>query len=712
MYTKAFLALAGALFGLALGPLDGAAQRFTIEDVLSPAFPYDLVAASAADRIAWLEYERGIRNVYTAEGPDFEPVALTGWTEDDGVDLSGLQISDDGSIVAFIRGHTPNGDGWVANPRTDPGGAERAVWAMHTGGGEPWRIEAARSFTLSPDGSRIAFVWDGQIHAAGVTADEGGARPQGGVESGSLFRVFGENTGPVWSPDGTRIAFVSERDDHDFIGVYDFRSDRVTYMAPGVDRDDSPTWSPDGSQLAFIRRPGTPFGARSEMRGEVPDSLLPPGLLEARFPGGSDFTLWVADVASGAAREVWRNSPDDERFRNVNRIEWAGSHLVFEAEPEEWEHWFAVPAAGAIGQPIDLTPGEGFVEQTSLSPDGRWLYYAANIGDLDRRHLWRVPTGGGEPTRLTTGENLYTFPAALASGDRVATLFAGPRQPQSVAMLDIEGGTGTRVLKDPPSRFPRDAHVLPESVVLTAEDGVVFHSQLFLPPDLRPGERRPALIFIHGGPRRQMLLGYNYGRFYHTAYAMNQYFANKGYIVMAVNYRAGIGYGRSFRTAPNVGRNGMEEYLDIYAAGVYLRDRADVDAGRIGLWGLSYGGILTAQGLARDSDLFAAGVDIAGVHLWGDPLDLEGGMYAASSASEIANWRSPVLLIHGDDDRNVDFSQTVGLVQLLRGHDVPFELIVFPDEVHDFLLYERWLRAFNATDDFFDRAMIRKEGIG
>jgi dipeptidyl aminopeptidase/acylaminoacyl peptidase len=126
---------------------------------------------------------------------------------------------------------------------------------------------------------------------------------------------------------------------------------------------------------------------------------------------------------------------------------------------------------------------------------------------------------------------------------------------------------------------------------------------------------------------------------------------------------------------------------------------------------LSYGGILTAQGLARNSDVFKSGVDLAGVHLWGDSIDPETVSYQASAISEIDNWTSPVLLMHGDDDRNVDFSQTVGLVQLLRAHEVPFELIVFPDDVHDSLLYDRWLIAFDATDDFFDRTLIRKEAI-
>ena len=136
-----------------------------------------------------------------------------------------------------------------------------------------------------------------------------------------------------------------------------------------------------------------------------------------------------------------------------------------------------------------------------------------------------------------------------------------------------------------------------------------------------------------------------------------------------------------------------------------------MDPDRVGLWGLSYGGILTAQGLARNSDVFASGVDIAGVHLWGDSLDPESVSYQSSAISEIEKWTSPVLLIHGDDDRNVAFSQTVGLVQLLRAHDVPFELMVFPDDVHSTLLWRRWVAAFEASQDFLQRTLVRKERV-
>ena len=139
------------------------------------------------------------------------------------------------------------------------------------------------------------------------------------------------------------------------------------------------------------------------------------------------------------------------------------------------------------------------------------------------------------------------------------------------------------------------------------------------------------------------------------------------------------------------------------AAGKYLHARPDVDPKRVGIWGLSYGGVLTAQALARNSDIFEAGVDLAGVHLWGSSLDPDGVSYQSSAISAIDKWKSPVLLVHGDDDRNVAFPQTTGLVQLLRARNVYYELIVFPDDMHESLLHTRWIYTFDRMDKFLKK---------
>jgi dipeptidyl aminopeptidase/acylaminoacyl peptidase len=699
--------LLSSVVALLCAPLGLTAQgRFTIEQVLSPGYPFGLVAAKQADRIAWIEYERGLRNIYTAAAPDFEPVQLTFHSHDDGNDLTDLSISDDGSTLVYVRGHAPNREGWIANPSSDPSGAERAIWTVSTDGGTPHRVVEGGNPVLSPDGRWVLHVRGDHIYRAQLS---------GGTWDGAapLFRVYGGSGNPVWSPDSRKIAFVSDRNDHSYIGLYEVKDAGVTYMVPGVDLDAAPVWSPDGKQIAFIRRPGLAFGGRrgnpfggGRQGGRRAEDELRPGLVESTFAGGYNLSIWVADAETGEGREIWHTEPGDSAFAQIRNLSWAGDHLLFMAEPGNWRHYFSVSASGHDGNPIELTTGEGIAEHIGLSADGEFLYYSTNVGDIHRRHIWRVPTGGGRPVQLTRGDDIETYPAALASGDQVALLSAGATQPQSVALIPSDGGSPRIIAPELPAGFPRDDQVVPENVTLTAEDSVQFWNQLFLPRDLRRGERRPAVIFIHGGSRRQMLLGYHYMRFYHMAYALNQYFANKGYVVVSVNYRSGIGYGKEFRNAPGRGREGNTEYQDILAAGKYLQSRPDVDPERVGLWGLSYGGILTAQGLARNSDVFAAGVDMAGIHLWGNTIHPDSVSYQSSSIAAIDKWTSPVLLIHGDDDRNVAFSQTVGLVQLLRAHDVYHELIVFPDDVHSFLIYDRFLKSFNAADDFFDRFLM------
>jgi dipeptidyl-peptidase 4 len=726
----------------------------TIDQFLAPGYPTEMVSAKKADRIAWTAYEHGERNVYTAAAPAFQPVRLTRFVEDNGVELSDIDISDDGSTVVFVRGTQPNREGWVANPTGNPMGADRTIWAATTIGGSAWKLGEGTTPVLSPDGRTVLYAKDGQIYryvvrpasAASPHAAATAALPSKSPHAidAPLIKAWGTNLGPRWSPDGTRIAFVSDRVDHSFIGVYDVRTRALKFLSPSVDHDTSPTWSADGTRIAFIRRPGTPFaqqahqGSRSlgnpngpaynpltaaagqrgrggrgggRGRGDAESETGPqrPGLTNAAFAGGYTMSFWVADTVSGDAKEFWHTVKDDKDWNGINAIEWAGAdRVVFEAEPQEWARWYAVRVnANATPEEITaapsmLTPGEGAVEQTSLSADGRTLFYTTNAGDIERRHIWKVPTMGGAAEQITRGDTIETYPAVLASGREVAVLGGDAKRPFGVGLVPASGGSARYVFPSL-TGFPIDAEVVPQLVMTKAADGLDIHNQLFVPKDLQPGEKRPAIIFVHGGPVRQMLLGYHYMHFYHIAYAVNQWLASQGYVVMSVNYRSGIGYGKAFRTAPNTGGRGNAEYQDVLAGGRYLQSRPEVDPDRIGIWGLSYGGVLTSQALARNSDIFKVGVDMAGVHLWGSSLDPGNVSYESSTIGAIDTWKSPVLLVHGDDDRNVQFSQTTGLVQLLRAHHVPYELIVFTDDTHEPLLHSRYLYEFNRLGEFIGR---------
>jgi dipeptidyl aminopeptidase/acylaminoacyl peptidase len=569
-----------------------------------------------------------------------------------------------------------------------------------------------------------------------------------------FIKAWGFNANPSWAPDGRKLAFVSNRTDHSFIAVYDLARRDITYMAPATDWDMSPTWSPDSTRIAFVRRPGTPFAQQAQAgsgglgnpagpaynplnpiprganpfgggrggqgRGGRAETTPPqkprPGLTTAVFTGGHNLSFWVAEVATGDAKEFWRNAPDDKVFTSINSITWAGDRVVFQIEPEEWTRFYSVKI-DETAPPISLTPQNGQIETWSLSNDGRYLYYGTNASDIERRDVWRVPTSGGEPEQITKGNGIEHDPILLASGRKIAVLSADWNRPQSVAIVDVEAGSsrppqsGRVIFPALPKEFPTDAHVVPANVMTKAPDGLEIHNQLFLPRELRPAERRPAIIFVHGGPVRQMLLGYHYMEVYHLFYAVNQWLASQGYVVLSVNYRGGIGYGKSFRMSPNTNARGNSEYQDVVAGAKYLQSRPDVDPRRIGIWGLSYGGLLTAQALARNSDIFVAGVDLAGVHLFGNSLDPENVAYKSSSISAIETWKSPVLLIQGDDNRNVNFAQTVGLVDLLRAYNVPYELMVLPDDVHETLLYRRWLPLFDRMEDFLQRNLWNQERI-
>jgi dipeptidyl aminopeptidase/acylaminoacyl peptidase len=680
--------------------LAAAPGTFTLSQIMSAPFASAPIASPTGAKVAWLENEQGKRNVYVAAAPEWKATRVTNFAKDDGEEIAELAWAHDGSYLLFVRGGDLETGGDNPNPELSATTPEQEIWSAASNGSAVKKLTVGSDPIVSPSGGLLAFVRAGQIFTMLPS----------GEEVKNVVTQKGQVSDLQWSHDGQSLAFTTKRSGHSFVSIYAIADKSLRYLDASTDYDAEPVWSPDDTRLAYLRVPAvaSKIGPRPERAGEP-------------------WSIRVVAVKTGAARSVFRASNGiGSMFHAVSatrQILWAaGDRLVFPWERTGWCHLYSVPVTG--GTPLELTPGEGEVEQVSLSGDGKTVYFNSNIGDIDGRHLWSLGLPAGPAKQLTSGESIDWAPTPIADDPALFFLSSSFNQ-KAHPVIRLASGKQQRLADELiPADFPASSLRKPQPVMLVAADGMPIHGQLFLPLNSKPGERHPALAFFHGGSRRQMLLGFHYLYYYSNSYAMNQFLASQGYVVLSVNYRSGIGYGMPFREALNYGATGGSEYNDVVGAGLYLKNRADVDPARIGLWGGSYGGYLTAMGLARASDLFAAGVDFHGVHDWSSLRDVTGTpptggdpkqqreyqealrlAFESSPMAAVDSWKSPVLLIHGDDDRNVSFAQTEILAEALRARHVEFEELIFPNEIHDFLRHDHWLEAYSAMVDFFARKL-------
>ncbi len=680
---------------------------FTMDAIKTYPFPGGLTTAGNSNKIAWVFNEQGKRNIYVAEGTEYTARKLTNYNQDNGQELTSVSISADGKWVVYLRGgeHGSNWDDEVTmNPLSMPTPPKVQIWSIPFAGGEPILIGEGASPVISPASNRIAYVKDKQIWTSPIGQAEKGEK---------LMTMRGSNSSPVWSPDGNKLAFVSSRSDRAYIGIYQGEDQSVIWAAPDFDRDFSPRWSPDSKSLVFIRRPGG---------GGEPNPIV------ERQP--NPWKIMRFDIAENKGMELWE-APKTlrgslPRTHGGTNLHWADGKIVFLSYHDGWPHLYSLETTG--GTPTLLTPGNFMAEYISLSPDRKWLVFSGNTGanvhDEDRRHIVKVSVAKGEMKVVTPGVGNEWAPFVIDNGKSIACITATPQLSPLPSIVPFEGGEIKRLGSDlVPKDFPDKNLVTPRQVVFGSTDGLEIHGTLFEREDIKG--KKPAIIYIHGGPPRQMLLGWHYSSYYSNAYAVNQYLANQGFVVLSVNYRLGIGYGYEFHYPPNTGTRGAQEYEDIAAAGEWLAEQSQVDPEKIGVYGGSYGGFLTAMALGKDSRLFAVGVDIHGVHdrtinrvnsyLYPDRYEqAPDAQYAAevawksSPVAYVEGWTSPVLIIHGDDDRNVPFSQSTDLVQRLRKKGVDMETMVVVDDSHHFMLHKNQVDVNKATAEFLIKHLQRK----
>jgi dipeptidyl aminopeptidase/acylaminoacyl peptidase len=673
-------------------------QDFTLKSILSYPFPSELTAHDKSTKIAWAMNEQGKRNIYVAEGPVFKPLKITDYNLDDGQELTSLTISSDGKWIVFVRGgdHGSREGTNPVNAASNPVAPKVQVLSIPFLGGKISTLGEGDNPVISPNSEQVVFTKNGQI----ITSSIDGTTP-----SKPLFYAKGTNGSASFNPDGSKLVFVSSRDDHSFIGIYTNQETPIQWLLPSFSRDSSPRWSPDGKEIAFIRSPGS---------GGDPDSIL----TRKHQP----WAIWKANSSTGEGKQIYKAVETPEgSLPSVSggaNLLWAANKIVFTSYEDGWPHLYAINTDGS--KKLALTPGPFMVEHVRLSPDLKSLIFCANTGNenaaIDRRHLFRVAVDKADMKPLTNGTGIEAYPVITGGQSVVAYLSATAQQPLLPAILNEQTKTSTLLATElVPKDFPLKQLVTPTQVIFKAADGSTVYGQLFTPTQLK--DKKPAILYVHGGPQRQMLLGWNYMDYYSIDYALNQYLASLGYVVLSVNYRLGIGYGYEFHKPLNAGAQGASEYQDIKAAGEWLAKQSNVDANRIGIYGGSYGGYLVALALGKDSKLFAAGVDVHGVNnrlmstgaerpANGPDAKLAAERLIVSSPTSYLNtWTSPTLLIHADDDRNVPFSQSVDLARRFENKKFNFEYLAIPDDTHHWMKFSNAVIVSEAIAEFLNRKL-------
>lgn len=619
-----------------------------------------------------------------ASGPDFRPRTLHGAPDADGQPISGLWVAPDGRRVVFQTGASFGGSEQPYNPASLIERPRMRLWSLDlVAGGAPHRLADGVGVRFLEDGT---FLYAAQRRPHVVSFDgatpSSRALPDAGCNAGSVA---------VLRPD--EWVCTIDRGGYAYVARIAAGAERVQWLLTGPDRIHEPALSPDGRFLAFLRTPGF----RS---GDTPDRTA-----------SQRAELAILELATGVTRSLWTTRVSSF-FGDGALLAWLDpARVVLRAEDDGWDRYYAVDVARVAR--VALTPTA--CEAVEAAPLGTQVAISHNCDDVDLRQLGVFDGAGRASTRLAKRDAVAAKPVVAGAG-WIAWVGSGSDEPPLVRIADTDGRE--RLRESGADYGWRDvANVpAPTQVTFAAPDGTRVGAQLFRPAGSTG--RHPALVYVHGGPQRQMYAAYHPSRYYAAVYAINRQLASRGYVVLSVNFRSGTGYGRAFREAGGRGWRGASEYQDVLAGAQWLQARPDVDPERIGIWGGSYGGLLTAQALARNSDVFRAGVALHGVFDWSfrssrsphlNPSAFFGvgeadraTARAASPVARVDGWRSPVLLIHGDEDANVDVLESVDLAGRLRERDVDVRTMLLPGEAHDFLLQANRERVREALFAFFD----------
>ncbi|MGZ8563104.1 MAG: DPP IV N-terminal domain-containing protein, partial [Candidatus Limnocylindria bacterium] len=542
-------------------------------------------------------------------------------------------------------------------------------------------VAGARASLLSPDGSQIAYVVAGDLHVAPVAGgaprrvtDDAGDGVFNGLADFAAAEELDRLDGAWWSADSRSIAcaHVDER------GVPEFGEERHRYPFAG---------GPNARvSLQVVAAAGS--RTRSVELGIRPDDYLARvvahpagGWLVAVLPREQRTLRWHRVGADASAQplwveeaEPWINLDDQTRILSDGRV-------LRSSERSGHRHLELRTASGELDRV--LTSGEWVVTEVVAvaEPRGEVLFTATRDGVLER-HLYTVPLDAGHPTddpeRLSVEPGWHAV-VADAGGERWIDTWSDLEQAPRVTV--VSRGGGTTPIHEPSTTAARERLHPPELTEVVAADGrTPLHAAVYRAGRAAGADgAAPGVVWIYGGPHSQFVLR----SWEVTAHPLRQYLAQAGATVVVVDNRGTASRGVAFES-PIAGRLGPTELADQAAAVRQLVERGELESGRIGITGGSYGGFMTVLAMALEPDLFTVGVAVAPVAEWagydaayterylGSPAANPAGYSQSSALTYADKVRGSLLLIHGTSDENVHLRHSTRLVEAFRsaGRDV------------------------------------------
>ena len=631
----------------------------------------------------------------------------------------------------------------------------------------------------SADGRQVTFTWDRAGVSRRYVSNLDGRPPQELPDAEGSGRGPRGSTEGVTSPDGTRVAFGRDNE----LWVRKVADGAESRLASDTARIGAISWSPDGAFVLFnagggpIRHEQTPpysgvkiiYTITENTQGQtyaVPVAAGAPVALPAGGFGGRrwldarhyifermspDFkrrSTYVADIVSGEPRLLYEDV--EPKFWSVTgdaggnaQASPDGKWIAFLSDRDGWDHLYVMPAglarrsatgAEAAGAPTQITKGKFEAWRPQWSPDSARIAFDANEPDhYGTRHLY-VATIGGDPapariSSITNGRGTDIAPQWSPDGTRLLYQHTDPLHSAELYVVDVPTsrmanqvyGVPRRLTISMPETIDASRFVEPEMVHYAGPDGRQVPAWLFVPKNLDRSRKHPAIVWIHGDGVNQNYDGWHVQRNYAVYYSFHQYLLQKGYVVIAPDYRGSIGYGREWRTGVHMDVGGNDA-KDAWMATNYLKTLPYVDMDRIGVWGLSYGGFFTLIAVTDQPKLFRAAVDVAGVvdyeMYYEDPY--HGGwtasrigtpeqhpeVYAnASPLSHVDRLERPLLVLHGTSDVNVPYLHSVRLVDELmkKGKGGLLSFMTYPGEFHYFTREHVLRDAWHRVEEFFDR---------